>query len=170
MHRKKLISDWFNQYSHDIYNFLIYYTGQTDMEDLVQEVFIKALKGIDKFDGRASPKTWLFSIARNVAIDEMRKLKRKKINETVELTNDMLIIDQTTPFEILQENEAKKELYKLILSLKQNYRDVLILRGIKELTTKETAIILSWSEDKVKKTYSRALKALRLSRGGSINE
>ena len=170
MHKKEIISDWFYRYNNDIYNFLIYYTGKTDMEDLVQEVFIKALKRLHQFDGRSSPKTWLFTIARNTAIDEMRKQKRQKSEETVELNDRIVMIDEQSPIDILLEDESKRELYKLVRSLKRNYRDVIILRGIEQLTIKETATILNWSEDKVKSTYSRALKALRLRRGGAVNE
>ncbi|MFC0472450.1 sigma-70 family RNA polymerase sigma factor [Halalkalibacter kiskunsagensis] len=67
------ISDWFYQYSNDIYHYLLYRFGSTDVEDLVQEVFIRAMMGYDSFRSDSSPKTWLFTIARNVAIDENRK-------------------------------------------------------------------------------------------------
>jgi RNA polymerase sigma-70 factor, ECF subfamily len=66
------ISEWFHQYSNDLYQFLIYYLGSSDVEDLVQEVFIRAIKNMDSFEEKSSPKTWLFSIARHIAIDEIR--------------------------------------------------------------------------------------------------
>ncbi|MBB2482931.1 RNA polymerase sigma factor [Bacillus sp. APMAM] len=66
MDSKKIISDWFHQYSDDIYQFFLYRIRPSDVEDLVQEVFIRAIKGLQSFQGNSSPKTWLFSIARNV--------------------------------------------------------------------------------------------------------
>jgi RNA polymerase sigma-70 factor (ECF subfamily) len=69
------IEKWFLEYGSDVNHFLVYYLGQNNVEDLVQDVFIKALKGLPNFEGRAGPKTWLFAIARNVAIDFERKKK-----------------------------------------------------------------------------------------------
>lgn len=165
----KLITAWFHQYNNDILNFLIYYTGRIDVEDLVQEVFIRALRKMNTFQELSNPKTWLFSIARNIAIDEMRKQKREKDKQQKLLH----FHDQTysnSPEEIYRLNETNKEIYQTIQTLKQNYRDVLILKGIKELSVKETAEILHWSENKVKVTYNRALKALEKKSGGLFDE
>ncbi|MRH41081.1 sigma-70 family RNA polymerase sigma factor [Aquibacillus halophilus] len=165
------ISEWFHQYSHDVYDFLVYYTGTTDVEDLVQEVFIKAGKGINSFEDKASPKTWIFSIARNVAIDEARKKKNKirknslSFDERIWNDND----NQQTPEEILLQNEQKQQLYNAINMTKQSYRDVLILRGIKGLSVKETAEVLNWKETKVRTNYHRAIKALRQAQSGGIS-
>jgi RNA polymerase sigma-70 factor, ECF subfamily len=165
----RTISNWFASYSNDVNNFLVYYTGMRDVEDLVQEVFIKAIKGLDRFKGDAEPKTWLFSIARNVAKDEFRKRKAKMSKDTQLVDAIFEINDEDTPESIAQSNEIKKELYKAIQSLKDNYREVLILRGIEQLSIKETAVILNWSEGKVRTTYHRALKVLK-SEGGLLHE
>ncbi|WP_088103580.1 RNA polymerase sigma factor [Halalkalibacter urbisdiaboli] len=166
MSKARIISNWFKQYSDDVYRFLVYYTGNKDVEDLVQEVFMKALKGLDSFHHQSSPKTWLFSIARNIAIDDGRKRKIRHIKNS-------LIFQETvvpSPEHILAEHEIHKALYGAIMSLRQSYRDVLILRGIKEFTVAETAAVLNWNEDKVRTTYSRALKALKKQRGGLQDE
>ncbi|MDV2582798.1 RNA polymerase sigma factor [Alkalibacillus haloalkaliphilus] len=170
MSRKEIVSDWFYQYNHDVYNFLVYYTGKRDPEDLVQEVFIKAIKGLDKFDGKSSPKTWLFSIARNVAIDDIRKNKRRGMDQNVDLDEAYNVGHHVTPDTVVQENEEKQQLYQAINSLKSNYREVIILRAIKELNVSETASVLNWSNQKVRTTYSRALKALGEVQGGFQNE
>jgi RNA polymerase sigma-70 factor (ECF subfamily) len=107
----------------------------------------------------ASPRTWLYSIARNVAVDFLRKNKR--VNDRQFLSNE--IEGQSvaeTPDKIFQLNETKKELYQAILKLKQSYQDVIILRAIKEFNVAETAAILNWSEAKVRITFHRALKSL----------
>lgn len=69
------IEQWFMEYSNDLYHFLVYYTGKHDVDDLVQEVFIKALHNLHHFKGASSPKTWLISIARHLVIDLQRKHK-----------------------------------------------------------------------------------------------
>jgi RNA polymerase sigma factor (sigma-70 family) len=161
------ISDWFYQYNKDIYHFLIYYTGSADIEDLVQEVFYRAIKGIDSFQENSSPKTWLFGIARNVGLDEIRKKKRSKIRKTL-AGRELEDRKEKSPENILQFNEQNKILYEAIHSLKRNYRDVIILRGIKEFTVPETANILNWNENKVRITYHRALKALQKKKEGLL--
>ncbi|WP_462410578.1 RNA polymerase sigma factor [Neobacillus sp. Marseille-QA0830] len=158
------ISEWFYLYNKDIYHYLVYYIGSSDVEDLVQEVFIRAIKGFDTYQAKSSPKTWLYSIARHVGIDEIRKRKRygiKQINGFLEEPTD-----KETPEQIIQQHEENRLLYQTIQSLKENYRDVIILRGIKELSVPETASILNWNENKVRITYHRALKTLQKRIGG----
>lgn len=163
-----IISEWFYLYNKDIYHFLVYYIGSSDVEDLVQEVFIRAIKGIDSFQEKSSPKTWLLSIARNVGIDEIRRRKRLSVKKATWFQDEQK--DTETPEDILQLNENNKLLYQAIQSLKTNYRDVVILRGIKELSVSETASILNWNENKVRTTYHRALKSLQNVREDFLNE
>lgn len=158
------ISGWFYLYNKDIYHFLVYYIGSSDVEDLVQEVFIRAIKGFDTYQKKSSPKTWLFSIARHVGIDEMRKRSRLRKKQMIWSRDEQT--EKETPEEILQLNENNRLLYQSIQSLKVNYRDVIILRGIKEISVSETAAILNWNENKVRITYHRALKTLQKSIGG----
>ncbi|WP_301109959.1 sigma factor, partial [Sporosarcina sp.] len=51
---KEIISNWFYLYSQDVFNFLVYYSGTRDVEDLVQEVFIKAAKGMSTYRNHAT--------------------------------------------------------------------------------------------------------------------
>ncbi|MBP3951871.1 RNA polymerase sigma factor [Bacillus suaedae] len=162
MTAKKTISEWFYQYSDDVYNFLVYYTGKTDVEDLVQDVFIKAGKGLHSYQGRSTPKTWLFSIARNVAIDEGRK-KKNKLSQSATPFDESIWNQQSdaNPEQLLLRKEEYQGLYAAISKQKKKFRDVLILRGIQDLSVKETAEILGWNETKVRTNYHRAIKALR---------
>ena len=166
----KVISDWFYQYSNDVYNFLVYYTGTTDVEDLVQEVFIKVGKGLNSQKKQSSPKKWILSIARNIAIDEARK-KENKISKNKKEFDEHFWIDNkqhSSPEKIMLQTERQQELYKAIQQLKTNYRDIVILRSIKELSVKETAEILNWKPAKVRTNYHRALQRLGQMQGGGI--
>ena len=100
------ISEWFYLYNKDIYHFLVYYIGSSDVEDLVQEVFIRAIKGFDTFQKKSSPKTWLFSIARHVGIDEIRKRKRLRMKQMKWLWDEQP--NKETPEKILQLNENNR--------------------------------------------------------------
>jgi len=60
-----------------IYNFVYQYTGSLeDSEDITQEVFVKVWRNFRKFNQKKSFKTWIFSIAKNTAIDFLRKKKQ----------------------------------------------------------------------------------------------
>ncbi|WP_078555201.1 RNA polymerase sigma factor [Bacillus alkalicellulosilyticus] len=147
-----------NTYYDDVHNFLIYYTGTTEVEDIVQEVFLKIIKNIDQFEARSNPKTWIISIARHTAIDHLRKNKRNNLPETLLA---FIISKEKTPEQRFIDDERLFELYQYTNLLKQSYRDVLILRGIRELSVQETAEVLGWSETKVKYTLHRAVSKIK---------
>lgn len=159
MERARQIETWFIQYEKDVTNYLVYYTGTTDVEDLVQETFLRAFRALDRFKHESSPKTWLISIARNTATDLYRKnsvwtrlkgrLNQESPIEQLSLTEDRLLkkVEYAT-------------LYDAINNLKPNYRDVVLLRGIAELSAQEAARVLGWSENKVNVTFFRAVKKL----------
>ncbi|WP_130860516.1 RNA polymerase sigma factor [Gracilibacillus phocaeensis] len=164
---KELISDWFDHYADDVYRFLIYYMSTPDVEDLVQEVFMRAIDRYPSFKGDSSPKTWLISIARNLAIDEARRKKRKdwrKLIKTYEHQTEL------SPEDLQITEERKLALHQAIEKLKDDYRSVVILRGIEELSVTETAQALTWTEAKVRVTFHRALKALKTQIKGGYYE
>lgn len=160
MSKKSTISQWFQEYGNDVYRFLVYYTGSMDVEDLVQEVFIKALKYLHTYKHNSSPKTWLFTIARNLAIDEMKKRnKNRQRNTNTSYENRMDENEQ--PEMMVESRERAEEVRSAIQQLQENYRNVVILRGINQLSVAETASILDWSEEKVRTNYHRGLKAMK---------
>lgn len=62
-----------------VLNFVYRFSGSRDRaQDLAQEVFLKALGAIGRFDGRSSLRTWLFTIAANCARDSLRRRKRQR--------------------------------------------------------------------------------------------
>lgn len=154
-----VIAEWFDAYSDDIYKFLVYYMSTTDVEDIVQEVFIKDIDRYDSFRGDSTPKTWLITIARHLAIDKARERKRKDWRNLI--TSYDYKADVSPEEEQITE-ESRSELHSKINKMKDAYRDVVILRGIKELSVAETADILKWSQSKVRVTFHRALKTLKL--------
>lgn len=150
---------WFRQYSQDIYHFLTYYTGSLDVDDLVQDVFIKAYQSMDQFQGRSSVKTWLMKIARNQAIDQSRK--NHKWAQLLPYLFNTESLSEQGPEEIFEGQETLKAFYQATFQLKESYRVVLLLRLLEECSVEETAEILNWKTAKVTLTYHRALKKLR---------
>ena len=71
-----VFDELYQKYHQDVFQFLFYMVRNKEhAEDLVQEVYIRVFKSHQRFEGKSSEKTWLFSIARNVAIDFFRKQK-----------------------------------------------------------------------------------------------
>jgi RNA polymerase sigma-70 factor (ECF subfamily) len=156
-HGLDLIEEWYRQYGLDVFNYLVYRTGTRDVDDLVQETFIKALHGINRFNGDSSPKTWLLAIARNVAADFHRKKRRWTFYGPL---TDLQSTEQ--PIErLIDVMDARYAIYQGLRHLKPTYQEVVILRGIVELSILETAETLGWTESRVKVTWHRALKELR---------
>jgi RNA polymerase sigma-70 factor, ECF subfamily len=143
-----------------VYKFLLGLLGRReDAQDLTQETFIKANQRWSQFDQRASVRTWLVSIARNLAIDRLRRNRRgERIRQ---LFGGRREETPPVPPEILLQSESRQELFQAIQTLKPDYRVVVVLKGLQEYSNGEIALILGWSESKVKVTYHRAIKMLR---------
>ena len=119
---------------------------------------LKAFKNRHQYRGDASVKTWLFSIAQNTTKDYFKK--RNPLKYYLNLSFDEQD-DRPLPEQVILMHDTTEHLYHAIGSLKLSYKQVITLRKIKEFSTEETAMILSWSESKVKMTLKRALEALK---------
>lgn len=159
-----VFDELYSKYHHDVFQFIFYMVKNREQaEDLVQEVYIRVLKSYDRFEGKSSEKTWLFSIARNVAIDHFRKQKgwRQKIAEKFDWSTGQIKDENPIPEEIALQNEEISLIYQCLEQCTVDQRMVIILRYIQELTIIETAEALGWTESKVKTTQHRALKVLK---------
>lgn len=154
------IVEIYNLYYLDVYRFLVCFTGnQNDAEDLTQEVFIRVLKGLSNFNSNYHLKTWIFSIAKHVAIDHYRKKRFSSLFKDGFF--NQLLSDEKKPDEEFEVAELKRFIHEAIANLKPKYRAVVILRGINEFSINETSEILQCSVAKVKVDYHRALKELK---------
>jgi RNA polymerase sigma-70 factor (ECF subfamily) len=140
-----------------------------DAEDVLQDTFIKAFRGLPAFDGRSSLSTWLYRIATNEALMMLRKRKHTlvSIDEPLETSSDeeqepLQIVDWCClPEAELLSSEARVFLDQAIEELPESLRVVFVLRDIEGLSTLETAEVLNLSETAVKTRLSRARLRLR---------
>ncbi|MFD1174360.1 RNA polymerase sigma factor [Oceanobacillus picturae] len=144
----------------EVYKFLVCFIGsREEAEDLTQDVFIKVLKHHKKFNHQSKLSTWILSIAKHTAIDYLR---RKKFTTLFKQSYfNKLPDNEKQPDLLLSDSENHEIVKKAIRSLKPQYRSVVILRGVNELSIKESAEILGCSQSKVKVDFHRALKILR---------
>lgn len=167
---QEVLTEWFDEYGESVLTYiLLMVRDYQQAEDLTQETFIKAYRHQKQFEQKASVKTWLFSIAHNLTKDYFRK--KHPLQHYLGLTMEEKDY-KPIPEQIVAMNFQTGQLYRAIQQLKPSYRHVIILRKLKEFSTKETAIVLNWSESKVKMTLKRALVDLKteLIRGGITNE
>lgn len=139
-----------------------------DAEDVLQETFLKALRGIGNFDGRSSLSTWLYRIATNEALMLLRRQKPDWISTDEPLESDegeqepIQIVDWCClPEDEFMSAEAQRYLDQAIERLPPSLRAVFILRDIEGLSTQETGEVLNLSETAVKTRLSRARMRLR---------
>src|SRR5580704_15954811 len=70
-----------SQYHYRLLRYLVYWTSRREQaEDLVQETWLRVLERAGQYDGRSRFEPWLFSIARNLAIDDLRRRQRDGVN------------------------------------------------------------------------------------------
>jgi len=145
-----------------------------DADDAIQEAFLSAFRNFDSFRGDAKLGTWLHRIVVNAALARLRKRKREdargEVVDVHELLPRFLANGYPTHFhqpwtqtseELASRAETREQVRRMIDKLPENYRTVLILRDIEELSTAETARMLELTSGTVKVRLHRARQALR---------
>lgn len=140
-----------------------------DAEDLVQEVFLQALRGWEAFEGRASPKTWLYTIASRVC----QRMHRRRagepahlgsLNEALPFGDERIAIvaaDQEAPLQAQLRSEARQQVEGAIAALPDDYRIPLVLKEIVGLSVPEVSAVLGLEEGTVKSRVHRARLSIR---------
>ncbi|WP_404431099.1 RNA polymerase sigma factor [Sutcliffiella horikoshii] len=156
------LNDWYERYSDEVFRYVLMMTGDPEMaKDLTHDTYIKAYHSMNRFKGETSERNWLYRIARNATIDEFRKRKPFRYVADSFAATSMISTTEYLPEQVAQQGEYEAYLYRALQQMKRSYREVIILRKIKDLTVRETAEILGWNESKVKTTLHRALEALK---------
>ena len=164
MNMDSVFQKLYEKYHQDLFQFLFYMVKNRETaEDLMQEVYIKVLNNYQKFEGKSSEKTWLYSIARNTAIDYFRKQKNWKrlLFANFDWSKETIKDVGPLPEEIAIMQDDIKALYKSLDCCNVDQKSVLILRYVQSLSIVETSEVLGWTISKVKTTQHRAVKVLR---------
>lgn len=134
-----------------------------DAEDLAQTTFVKLYGYRAKYEAKAKFTTFLYLIARQVRIDEIRKRqKRIKILEAMALEHS---IGGGSPFPAEEGTGLSDELEKALLSLDDAHREVVVLGMLEEMPYSQVSEILSIPVGTVKSRMHHALKHLRKALG-----
>lgn len=145
------------KYQRKIYALAYRMTGDIeDSRDMTQNTFLKAFKNIKDFRKESSFSTWLYRIAFNTCLNEVKKKGR----ETVEL-NESVIGSTKDVLSTMIKNEKGILVQRSLKKLPERQRMTIILRAYGELSLKETAGIMKCSEGAVKAHYHNGMKKLR---------
>ncbi len=131
-------------------------SNQADVNDILQEVFIKIHRGIDRLEDPSKLHAWVYQITRNVIIDYYRKAER-----AVEITPELpdVLAEEAGNEEV--ESEVATWLRPMMEELPEKYREALQLTDIQGLTQKELAERLNISVSGAKSRVQRAREKLK---------
>lgn len=129
-------------------------------EDLVQETLLRATRGLPEFAGRASLKTWLFSIASRIAADYLRDPDRRALVVDIAESDEPIDADSAID-ERLIVDEMNSCVREVVDSLPAAYRSALLLHELEEMTAAEVAEVLDCSIATAKIRIHRGRTRLR---------
>jgi RNA polymerase sigma-70 factor, ECF subfamily len=161
----ELLADLVERYQHRLVRYLLYLTGRREYaEDLAQETWIRVLQRGSQYNGRQRFDPWLFAIARNLAIDYLRK--KQKAVATASSPNDrdavlLLTSSDPSPFEAAARSEDAMRLAGRLQILPPLCREALLLRFQEDLSLAEMAQVLGAPTTTVTSRIYRGLAALR---------
>ena len=124
-----------------------------EAEDVMQDAYVRAYQHLDQFAGRALFSTWLTRIAVHEALRRIRSRNRnQQLEDTVEDGELRMNVAETSPDPEQTASRAELGLFleEAVLSLPEQYRVVVMLRDVEELSTTETAAALDLTEPNVK--------------------
>lgn len=127
--------------------------GRHDVaEDLLQETFVQAIKGVDRLGEVVSPRAWLFTIARNLGISALRRRTRRQV---VSLTEEI------PAGEAVREHPQLDPMRQAVARLPEKLRETLELRLRDDLSYEEIAAVLAIPVGTVRSRLHNAVRQLR---------
>jgi len=140
-----------------------------DARDVVQSAYLSAFRGLNEFEGACQLSTWLHRIVVNTALMQLRS-RRRKPEDPIDVLlpafqQDGHHVEQFSDWsapadQLLERKQTRATVRACIEQLPENYRAVLMLRDIEELSTKEVATMLTITPTAVKVRLHRAHQAL----------
>lgn len=151
----------YERYAQRVFRFLYaHLDNRLDAEDLVGDVFLRVWRSLPKYQEQGVPfLAFLFRIARNALIDHYRRSGKSKQNVSID---DITLRDGEPELgDTVTANLEHEELRQTLGELREDYRTVLVLRFLSELSPDETAAVMGRSAGAVRVLQHRALAALR---------
>ena len=132
--------------------------GRGDVDEVVQDTFVRAFAAIDGFRGESALRTWLFTIARRLVLDRRRSARRR--GEVVEVREE----DAATEFDALDgvvADEMQTRLRHAMDALTPTQREVFVLRVNEGMSYREIARTVDTTEGAARVHYHNAMRAIK---------
>lgn len=138
-------------------------SNPADAEDVAQEAFLSAWKGLPRFRMDAKFSTWLYRLTVNAATDLLRRRQKEQTHQSLEDEEQTIQVpdDAPGPEEQAQAAERRAVLQRAIDSLTENHRKILLLREVNGLDYQEIGEVLELTPGTVKSRLARARRELR---------
>ncbi len=156
-----------HRYMRQIVNFSRQYAKAVeDAEDIAQDTFLKIWKHIGRYSKGRQFRPWLYAIARNTALDFLKKKKPSVFSDLDDATNDLAFADtledtEPSPAELSSRAALAGELAGAMLDLHPDHRAILILHYRENMTFDQIALIVDRPMNTVKSWHRRALLRLK---------
>jgi RNA polymerase sigma-70 factor (ECF subfamily) len=156
------------RYQNRLYRYLLRMVReQAEAEDLFQQTWVRVAEKISQFDLRRNFEPWLFALARNLAIDHLRRVRPSSLDEPAGeaesgmTAGERLVSIQRPVLDGILERERAGRLASALETLSVSYREVLSLRFEEEMKLEEIAEVLAIPLSTVKTRLQRALERMR---------
>lgn len=154
------------QYQHRLLRYLLFLTGNRELaEDLFQETWMRVLLRGSQFKGNAQFVTWLFRIARNLVLDLRRNRPLTKTFGEMAVGDEERAFDvpsqERTPLDHCVNRENSQRIAHAVLALRQEQREIIILRFQEEMSLQEIADLTGSRLSTVKARLYRGIAAMK---------
>jgi RNA polymerase sigma-70 factor, ECF subfamily len=153
----------FDRYSRPVLSFIYDMVGDRSLaEDLAQETFVRAFRGLDSLREESKLSTWLFAIAKNCAREQLRTRRRNESNVEIDAQPAFELHDHArTPSGALLDKELSGVITAALQKLDEDKRTVFTLKVLQQRSYEEIAEITGFSVGKLKTDLHRARAEMR---------
>jgi RNA polymerase sigma-70 factor, ECF subfamily len=151
------------RYQYRLVRYLVSLLGRRDgVDDLVQETWLRILERGGSYDGNSRFEPWLFRVARNLALDAVRKQPMSSLDSDVEDgVRSLLAPNKPSPYTLAARTQDAEKLAHSLQTLESVYREALVLRFQEELSLQEISMIVGAPVSTVASRIYRGLATLR---------
>jgi len=155
------------RYKKQAYGFAFSYLRNAEDSLIIsQDAFVRAWKAIDTFEKGRSFRPWLFSIIKNLALNLIEKKKRLReisLDEAMEERGFDIADTSDDPHKALEKSETHEQIWKAVMEMKDEFREVIVLKHFQDLSYREIAESLGIPEGTVMSRLYHARFALKKS-------